>query len=76
MMRGEVEMGASRGMMVLLVKQVHLQKDVGAVGGTVRQYKLVGGQGIWGEDVQAANVRGRRAERERMRVAGSMAREC
>lgn len=28
-MRGEVEMGASRGMMVLLVKQVHLQKEVG-----------------------------------------------
>ena len=24
-------MGASRGMMVLLVKQVHLQKEVGAV---------------------------------------------
>ena len=32
MMWGEVEMGASRGMMVLLVKQVHLQKDVGAAG--------------------------------------------
>ena len=31
-MRGEVEMGASRGMMVLFVKQVHLQKEVGAVG--------------------------------------------
>lgn len=31
-MRGEVEMGASRGMMVLLEKQVHLQKEVGAVG--------------------------------------------
>ena len=29
-MRGEVEMGASRGIMVLLVKQVHLQKEVGA----------------------------------------------
>lgn len=29
-MWGEVEMGASRGMMVLLVKQVHLQKEVGA----------------------------------------------
>ena len=28
---GTVEMGASRGMMVLLVKQVHLQKEVGAV---------------------------------------------
>ena len=25
-------MGASRGMMVLLVKQVHLQKEVGAAG--------------------------------------------
>lgn len=30
-MCGEVEMGASRGMMVLLAKQVHLQKEVGAV---------------------------------------------
>ena len=30
--RGEVDMGASRGMMVLLVKQVHLQKEVGAAG--------------------------------------------
>lgn len=53
-MRGEVEMGASRGMMVLLVKQVHLQNEVG----------------------EAADVRGRRAERERMRVVGSMARGC
>lgn len=34
-MRGEVEMGASRGMMVLLVKQVHLQKEVGAAGSKV-----------------------------------------
>lgn len=31
-MRGEVEMGASRGMIVLLVKQVHLQNEVGATG--------------------------------------------
>lgn len=30
MILGEVEMGASRGMMVLFVKQVHLQKEVGA----------------------------------------------
>lgn len=31
-MLGEVEMGASRGMIVLLVKQVHLQNEVGATG--------------------------------------------
>ena len=40
--RGEVEMGASRGMMVLLVKQVHLQKEVGAVGEVVCQLSLLG----------------------------------
>ena len=28
-------MGASRGMMVLLVKHVHLQKEVGAIGDCV-----------------------------------------
>lgn len=55
-MRGEVEIGASRGIMVLLVKQVHLQKEVG----------------------EAADVRVRRAERERemKMVVGSMARVC
>lgn len=52
-MCGEVEMGASRGMMVLLAKQVHLQKEVG--------------------EAADASVR---AERERMRVVGSMARDC
>lgn len=48
-MRGGVEMGASRGMMVLLVKQVHLQKEVGAVGrrsviGMTSEVGAVGGE--------------------------------
>ena len=56
-------MGASRGMMVLFVKQVHLQKEVGAAserGGKVlagplqRRSGLVGGAhtgcGSWGEE--------------------------
>ena len=45
-MRGEVEMGASRGMMVLLVKQVHLQKEVGATRAEEGEKMLAGGCGI------------------------------
>lgn len=78
-MRGEVEIGASRGIMVLLVKQVHLQKEVGAVGERcISTSSQVGKEGVGGENVQAADVRVRRAERERemKMVVGSMARVC
>ncbi len=71
-------MGASRGMMVLLVKQVHLQKEVGARerGGMDVSWGGAFGWGRGGKHVQAADVRVERAERERMRmgVGGSMAR--
>ena len=51
-MRGVVETGASRGMIVLLVKQVHLQKEVGA-----GFFSFCGrSQGVEG-DVQYAEVR-------------------
>ncbi len=70
-------MGASRGMMVLLVKQVHLQKEVGARerGGMDVSWGGAFGWGRGGKHVQAADVRVERAERERMRmgVEGSMA---
>lgn len=49
-MRGEVEIGASRGIMVLLVKQVHLQKEVGAVDERcISTSSQVGKEGVGGE---------------------------
>lgn len=39
-----------------------------------KTFRVGGADG--GDNVQAADVRGRRAERERMRVVGSMARGC
>lgn len=63
-MRGAVDIGASRGMMVLLVKQEHLQKEVGAVVGVVlsaqehfgciQRRTVCGGDGI--EDEQGAQA--------------------
>ena len=63
-MRGAVDIGASRGMMVLLVKQEHLQKEVGAVVGVglsaqdhfgcIRGRTICGGDG--NEDEQGAQA--------------------
>lgn len=69
-------MGASRGMMVLFVKQVHLQKEVGAAsekGGGSISGTYAEEEWIWWEGhIQAAEVRARRADRDKRRMVGSM----
>ncbi len=58
-------MGASRGIMVLFVKQVHLQKEVGAGGGLVVGFLGGGGDG------RVVRVGGGRVEmRRRVRRVG------